>query len=307
MNNIQKEFKEKFKEGQINEPLSKHSTFLIGGPADMFFKAKQNSEIIELLNFAKNKKISYFIIGGGSNILFNDKGFRGLIIKIESENLKLNKNNIIVDAGVSVAKLIIFALENGLEGLEKWIGLPGTVGGAVRGNAGCNGLETKDILIKATLLNLKTGEMREEKNEYFEFGYRDSKLKETEEIVLNAVFKLKKSNLSKKAQLDLIKKIANFRINKQPKGSSGGSFFKNPSLEKPAGMLIDKVGLKGKKIGKAQISEKHGNFLLNLGGACAKDIIELAKLAKQQVKAEFSISLKEEVQILSEKQKIKLT
>lgn len=288
---LQNEFTKIFSEGLINEPLDKYCTLKVGGPADFFCKAKDIETLKTLIDFAKNAFLPYFILSGGTNVLFDDKGFRGLIIKMDLKNLEIKDEEITADAGVIVALMMNKALASGLTGLEKWIGLPGTVGGAVRGNAGCNGLETKDILVKATLLNPETGAVYEEKNEYFGFGYRDSKIKHSNEIILNATFKLKKGEPQK---------VENPRVFTQPKGMSAGSFFKNPSLENPAGMLIDKAGLKGTRIGNAQISDVHGNFILNLGGATAKDILALVSLAKTTVKEKFGIDLEEEVQIVGE-------
>jgi UDP-N-acetylmuramate dehydrogenase len=300
MRDLTKTIKEKFPQVMLNEKLSKYSTFLVGGPADYFLNAKKTEEIQEAIEFAKAYSLPYFILGKGSNILFDDKGFRGLIIKIETENVLVDNDKVTADAGVNIARLIQFSIENGLSGLEKWIGLPGTVGGAVRGNAGCNGLETKDILVNATILNPKTGEIKEVDNEYLQYAYRESKLKKVNEIVLSATFRLNKDQLTKEQQQKIMTEIRKFRLTMQPSGSSSGSFFKNPLPDKPAGMLIDRAGLKGTKVGNAQISEKHGNFLLNLGGATADDIKKLALLAKKTVIDKFGIELHEEVQILSE-------
>jgi UDP-N-acetylmuramate dehydrogenase len=290
--NLQTKFTEIFPEGITNEPLDKYCTLKVGGPADFFCKAKDVETLKNLIAFAKEHAIPYFILSGGSNVLFDDKGFRGLVIKMELKNLEIKDEEITADAGVIIAVMMKKAQESELAGFEKWIGLPGTVGGAVRGNAGCNGLETKDILVKATLLDTETGKIHEEKNEYFGFKYRDSKIKHSNEIILNATFKLKKGNPEK---------IENPRIFTQPKGMSAGSFFKNPSPENPAGALIDKAGLKGARIGNAQISEIHGNFILNLGGATSKDILALVSLAKSTVKEKFNIDLEEEVKILGER------
>lgn len=295
------DIEKKFPEIMLDENLSKYSTFQIGGPADYFYKLKKTEDLQPLINFAKTNNIDIFVFGGGSNILFDDNGFRGLVIKIETENIAVDGEYITADAGIMISKLIKYSIEHDLIGIEKWVGLPGTVGGAVRGNAGCNGLETLEIFEKALLLNPKTGEIREEKPDYFDFSYRHSKLKETNEIVLNATFKLKNKDISNEEQKEIMDEIRKFRLTKQPFGKTTGSFFKNPSPDKPAGMLIDKAGLKGKIIGKAQISEKHGNFFLNLGGATSKEMIELVKLAKREVKAKFDIDLEEEVQIIPEK------
>lgn len=284
----------------FDEKLSRHSTFQIGGTADFFYEIQRLEELTPLLICCKKNKIPNFVFGGGSNILFNDKGFRGLMIRMKTKNIVINKDSTItVDAGVPVASLIQFSIEHNLSGLEQWIGLPGTVGGAVRGNAGCNGLETKDILQSAEILNHKTCKIRQVNKAYFEFKYRHSKLKTTGEIVLTATFKLKKRKITLAEQRQLIKNIQKTRISKQPFGASTGSFFKNPSPEQSAGLLIETSGLKGKVINHAQISPKHANFLLNLGGAKATDIIRLARFARRTVKQKFDITLKEEVQILS--------
>ena len=295
------DIQENFPGIKLDEDLFKYSTFQIGGPADYFYKLNKTEDLKLLIDFAKTNHIDIFVFGGGSNILFDDNGFRGLVIKIETENIAVDGEYITADAGIMISKLIKYSIEHDLIGLEKWVGLPGTVGGAVRGNAGCNGLETLEIFEKALLLNPKTGEIREEKADYFDFSYRHSKLKETQEIVLNATFKLKHKDVSDEEQKEIMDEIRKFRLTKQPFGKTTGSFFKNPFPDKPAGMLIDQAGLKGKTIGKAQISEKHANFFLNLGGATSKEIIELVKLAKREVKAKFDIDLEEEVQIIPEK------
>lgn len=297
-------FKKQFPEILFNEKLSKYSTFQIGGPADFFYKLKNNNDLPPLISFAKKHHLKYFIIGGGSNILFDDKGFHGLIIKIETKNITIKNTKITADAGVPVATLLNASINQSLTGLESWIGLPGTVGGAVRGNAGCNGLECKNILVSATILNPKTNKIRTVSNKYFKFKYRQSKLKQTKEIILNATFKLQKRRSrfqSPTQQKKLIAEIRKSRMDKQPFGSSTGSFFKNPSTNQPAGLLIEQAGLKGKTIGKAQISTKHANFLLNLGHATSKNIIKLANLARKSVKAKFGLTLEEEVQILTTK------
>ncbi len=305
MNDLIDTLKKEFPQIRINEPLKSYCTFHIGGPADAFYKAKNTEEITKLVEIAKKYNIPYFIFSGGSNILFDDKGFRGLVIKIETQNIEINNNEITADSGVLISKLISKALSQGLSGIEQWFLLPGTVGGAVRGNAGCNGLETKDILIKVKIFDPKTGKIKEVDKNYLKFSYRYSSLKDTDEIILSARFKLKKEQIPEKKLKSLIQEIQTQRFKKQPVGLSGGSFFKNPPDQK-AGFLIEQAGLKGKIIGKAQISEKHANFLINLGGATSEDVKNLAKLIKCEIKKKFNINLEEEVQILSEYGKIKI-
>lgn len=283
-----------------NEPLANYCTFQIGGPADFFVRVDSTEKLIQAIEWAKAKNTPYILFGGGSNILFDDKGFRGLVIKNEAKSISINDDEITADSGVMVSQLIKFALEHGLSGIEKWSGLPGTVGGAVRGNAGCNGLETVEILKETTILDPSTGEKIILKNEDLKYSYRESILKESDKIVLSATFKLQKAELPQDEQKKIMQEINMWRLQKQPIGRSSGSFFKNPTPDKPAGMLIDQAGLKGKKVGNAQISEKHGNFFLNLGGATAAEMIELAISAKQAVKAKFNTDLHEEVQIFDE-------
>lgn len=289
-----------------NEPLAKYSTFKIGGPADFFYRLKNTPELPRIITLFRKHKIPIFIFGGGSNVLFDDKGFRGLVIKIETQNLQVKKTAITADAGILISQLLQRSIKEKLTGLEPWEGLPGTVGGAVYGNAGCNGLETKDILTKATLFNPKTGKFHKVTKNYFSYRYRYGKLKKSHEILIDTTFKLKKRNISSQQQQKILEKYKTYRVQKQPFGFTTGSFFKNPSKTSPAGMVIEKVGLKGKTIGKAQISTKHGNFFLNLGGASCKDIIALARLAKRLVKAKFKLNLEEEVQIVGEKSLVKL-
>jgi UDP-N-acetylmuramate dehydrogenase len=283
-----------------NEPLKNHCTFRIGGPADFFYTAKSTDKIPQLIEKAKTQNLPYFILGGGSNILFSDKGFRGLIIKIDTKTITNDNNEITADAGVTIPELIKFATEHRLQGLEKWIGLPGTVGGAVRGNAGRNDLETAQILTEAQVLDPETGKITTTTNKDLEFAYRKSRIKHSKEIVLSATFRLQPTELSPEQQQEIANQMRTQTQEKQPPGFSSGSFFKNPSPQNPAGKLIDEANLKGTKIGNAQISPKHGNFLINLGGASAKDILALAKLIKQEVRAKFNLNLEEEVQILDE-------
>ncbi|MFH1284480.1 MAG: UDP-N-acetylmuramate dehydrogenase [Candidatus Peregrinibacteria bacterium] len=306
MSEISEQIVKNFPDILQNEDLSRHCTFGIGGPADYFYTAKTADDLAKIVKFAHEHKTQFFIIGAGSNVLFDDKGFRGIVIKNASDSIEFSENTVTADSGVSIARLMTEAIKNNLSGLESWVGLPGTVGGAVRGNAGCNGLETKDILVSALLFNPDTAETIKVPADYFEFGYRHSKLKDTDEIVLKATFSLSTKVLSPEEQKNLMRNIQEHRVKTQPFGASTGSFFKNPSNDSPAGMLIDKAGLKGKTIGHAQISEKHGNFILNLGGATSHDVISLAKLAKHEVKAMFGIELKSEVQILSETGKMEI-
>ncbi len=275
----------------------------IGGPADYFFIAKSTEEIKEAISYAKAYSLPYFLISGGTNILFSDEGFRGLVIKIDTHTITHKDDTLTADAGVTIKELIAASIDNNLQGLEPWNSLPGTVGGAVRGNAGCNGLETTQILTQATILDPETNKTKTVTPKDLDLSYRHSSLKDSDEILLSATFQLTPRTIAPEEQRDLLEKHAETRTNSQPPGFSCGSFFKNPSPEQPAGMLIDQAGLKGHIIGDppcAKFSEKHANFLINLGQATQKDILALASLAKSKVQEKFGITLKEEVQVLSE-------
>lgn len=290
---------------QKNHLLAPYSTYQIGGNADCFLEATTTEDLLDGLKFAKENGLKVVVFGGGSNILFDDSGFKGLVIRIKSSGLHADGERIFADAGVSMAKVVKLAEESSLTGLEAWNGLPGTVGGAVRGNAGCFGVEVKDVLKKATLYlpdeeparaDLGNGTIKEVTKDFFEYGYRSSFVKNHPEIVvLSAVFLLKKGDAQ-----EIHKKMmetAKLRIQKQPAGMSTGSFFKNPEGDS-AGRLIEACGLKGKIIGKAQISMQHANFFINLGGASSGDIIALAELVESLVKEKFGINLEREVAII---------
>ncbi len=272
--------------------MAKYSTYQVGGPADYFLEAGSKEDLVEAIEWAREKNLPIFVFGGGSNLLFDDAGFRGLVIRVAIDNLEVKGEEIVAGAGVKISALIAAAKQAGLSGLEGWNGLPGTVGGAVFGNAGCFGVETKDVLKSAEIY--ENGKVREVGVDFFEYEYRNSKIKrEGGVVVLSATFKLRSSDVNR---IDAkMKEVAISRVKKQPAGSSTGSFFKNPSAEKSAGMLIEECGLKGKMIGRAQVSEYHANFILNKGGATSKDILALASEVAVAVKLQFGIELEREV------------
>ncbi len=289
----------------LDEPLNKYCTFHIGGPADFFYKLKDIQSLPLIYEIAQSLNLPIFVFGGGSNILFDDKGFRGLVIQLQADKIQVKGTKITADAGALISKLVKTSIENDLTGLEPWVGLPGTVGGAVRGNAGCNGLETKTVLSHATLFNPKKAVILQANNKYFHFDYRYSKLKDTNEIVLSATFNLKQRKISAEKQKEILDDFRKNRHANQPTGLTTGSFFKNPP-KTYAGQLLEEVGFKGKVLGGAKISDKHANFFFNTGKASSKDILALARLARAEVKLKFGIELHEEVQILSEKGLVKL-
>ena len=289
--------KEKLEEVQENVSLLEHATFRIGGPARYFFVAKDKEDLKKAVLAAKDSGIPFLILGLGSNVLISDKGFDGLVIKNKANRFNIENNLLKTESGVLLDRLAEETVKRGFSGLEKASGIPGTIGGAVFGNAGWFKGEWSlaDVFKEAEILTEK-GETERKEKEWFDFGYRDSKLKRKKGIVvLEVVLKLKKGERE-----NLEKKRAEFlktRTGKIPLNYSAGCIFKNPS-QKSAGFLIDSTGLKGKKIGQAQISEKHANFIINLGQAKAEDVKKLISFAKEKVKEKFGIELKEEIKMI---------
>lgn len=280
-----------------NEPLKNHCTFRVGGPADFFYELTNIEELPALVTFAEENTIPYRVIGRGTNILFTDKGFRGLIIKNISKETRMEDTKIIADSGVLLMHVIRLSVDHHLTGLEPLFGLPGTIGGAVWGNAGVPKTEIGDFVESATLFNVSDG-VREVPGSDIVFAYRKTSLQQSDELILRVILNLKRGQAA--ASKDLMKQIDAIRRGKQPTGFTAGSFFKNPSPEKPAGYFIDQAGLKGKKIGDAQISEKHGNFFMNTGHATAEQVLELGSLAQKKVKESFGIDLVMEVKIIGD-------
>lgn len=265
---------------QKNVPLKNYTTFKIGGRAKYFFEAKNSKDIIKAVKEAKRRKIPIFVLGGGSKILINDKGFKGLVFKI---------------AGVSLSRLVADSLKNGLTGLEWAIGIPGTIAGAVHGNTGAFGHSISEVVKSVTVLDVNNLKIKKYSNKQCQFGYRESVFSAKggpKLIILSVELKLKKGNPQK--SLAIIKKYLAQRQERIPVLPSAGCIFKNP---KPlsAGNLIEQCGLKGKIIGGAQISEKHANIIVNFKNAKSKDISALINLAKKQVQKKFGIALEEEI------------
>lgn len=279
--------------------LAPFTTIKIGGPADFYYELRKIDQLSALIEDAKLLNLPWIVIGGGSNLVFSEKGFRGLVIHIKANSIKQIEQGIEADAGVLISQLIQFSSKNSLKGLENLAGLPGTLGGAIRGNAGANGTEIKDFIDSVTLFDPENG-IHTEKNDYFDFSYRNSKIKKIpNQIVLKAALKLHKATPEEVKQMqETIKNNLIGRTGRQPQGMTTGSFFKNPSPENPAGKLLDQSGCKGLTVGKAQISDLHANWVINLGGATQEDIMELAKMAQNKVKQQFDILLEPEVQLI---------
>lgn len=303
---------------QKDVSLKNYSTFKIGGKAKYFTIVKYIDEIKEAIRFAKGKKIPFFILGGGSNILFSDNGFEGIIIKIQNKDYWVNDVIISAGGGIFLNKLIEISLNEGLTGLEWAAGIPGQVGGAVYGNAGAFGSSMADVVRSIEALNTEDSDLNVKilKKEDCQFSYRNSIFKKNKKyIIIKVDFELKKGD--KKEIQNQIREYLNFRKEHHPlEYPSAGSIFQNyqlgendfkllekfPDLKQfqtrgniPAAYLIDQCGLKGKKIGGAQISEKHPNFIVNVDNAKAEDVINLINLIKQKVRNQFGIQLEEEI------------
>lgn len=290
-----------------NVILAPFTTFGIGGPAEYFCGAKNAGDIIEAIKWAKNHRRPYYILGGGSNLLIADEGMKGLVIKVKSpfDNVQgrrqskvksqKDKAKVFAEAGVNLSNLLLFCIEHSLSGLEFLTGIPGTLGGAIVGNAGTKDGYIAEFIDKVTVLG-QDSKIYDIEAKQCGFGYRSSRFRKSGEIVLSAVLKLKKSQ--KEEIKKKIKKILEKRKD-QPKGKSAGCIFKNP-VGKSAGYFISKVGLKGKSIGGIKVSEKHANFFINTGGGRAREVIQLIKLVQRKVKEKFNIVLEPEIFFLGE-------
>lgn len=284
----------------FDEPMSRHTTFKIGGPAEIFVEAKSVENLKCLVSAAIESKIKYILLGNGSNILVSDKGIEGAVITLggDFKSIELvSPCSIACGAGVTLAKLSSFALENSLEGLEFAWGIPGTVGGAVFMNAGAYGGEIKDVLASCRHMT-KDGQIVTLTGEEFRFGYRSSVYKEEGLTVLDCVFDLKKG--SKEEIKSRMTDFMNRRTEKQPlEYPSGGSVFKRPKGNF-AGTLIEQCGLKGASVGGACVSEKHAGFIINKGGATCQDVCRLIELVQKTVKEKTGYELERELIIIGE-------
>lgn len=280
--------------------LKNYSSFEIGGSAKYFFLAKSKKDLIDAISSAEKNSLPFFILGGGSNLLISDAGYNGLVIKMINKKYKIENEIAYAEAGVPLSFLAAETVKNNLFGLEWAVGIPGTIGGAVYGNAGAFGKSMEDIIKKVEVFDKKTKKIKFLKDKDCKFNYRRSVFKTNKNlIVLSVEMHLKSGN--RKSIKEKMKEFLDYRAGHQPLNlPSVGSIFKNPEGFS-AGELIEKCGLKGKKIGGAEISRKHANFIINLRNAKAKDVIKLINLIKKRVKNKFNINLEEEIQYLAPK------
>ncbi len=279
----------------VNEDMSKHTSFKVGGIADFFIKVDDMQELLYVLKLAKKLRIKTYVVGNGTNLIIKDTGFRGIIIKLNFNHLKIEKGKIAVGAGVPVALLSGFAYRKGIKGYEFLSGIPGTIGGAVKMNAGAYGNEIKDVIQETVILDEKYN-IRTLTAEEQEFTYRKSIFFEKKWIIIASTFKIEKGDISEIKEKR--KEFMEMRKEKQPLNlPNAGSIFKRTDECIPA-KLIDEAGLKGYQIGGAQISPKHAGFIVNTGDATAKDIIKLIKYTRKKVQEKFGIELELEVIIV---------
>ncbi|MDD5923773.1 MAG: UDP-N-acetylmuramate dehydrogenase [Clostridia bacterium] len=285
-----------------NESLSKHTTFRIGGKCDVFAKVANTEQLISLLHFLKSEDIPYMILGNGSNTLFSDKGFRGVIISLcqaFKEISLLDENKIKCYAGAMLTSLCTFARDNSLSGCEELYGIPGSVGGATYMNAGAYGGEMSQIISSVTYFDCESEEIKNIERDKCDFSYRHSTFMDKECVILSINIELEK------ADKDYITaKMSDYmqrRRDKQPlEYPSAGSVFKRPEGYF-AGALIEQSGLKGASVGGAEVSEKHAGFIINKGNATCNDVLSLIDIIKSQVYKKFNVELECEIRPICDK------
>ncbi len=286
--------KEDYSDIRFYEPMKNHTSFQIGGPADVMIIPSSEEELIKAVKVCRTNNLKYFIMGNGTNLLVKDGGIRGVVIKINGnfDKIKIKENIISVQAGALLSSTSKQALKHSLSGFEFASGIPGTVGGAVVMNAGAYGGEIKDI-VKTVRVLTRDNQILELPNHELNFGYRISKVKELDWIVLTAEFKLRKCNYEKIDEM--MKDFTYQRRLKQPiEMASGGSTFKRPEGYF-AGKLIDDSGLRGLRHGDAQVSEKHCGFVVNRGNSNYKEVMELIDVIKKTVRDNYGVELEMEI------------
>ena len=281
-------------EYKTREPMKPHTTFKIGGAADVFVTVRTVGELKAVVSACESLAIPWMMLGKGSNLLVSDDGIKGAVIALDGEfkDISVNGEYITCGAGVSLSKLCTVAAEQGLSGLEFAYGIPGTVGGAVYMNAGAYGGETKDVAVEVTYLD-PSGGIGVYTRDQLMFGYRTSVFKTNENIILYAKYKLTPDE--KESITVRMEDFMDRRRTKQPlELPSAGSVFKRPEGAF-AGTLIEQCGLKGKSVGGAMVSEKHAGFIVNAGGATCEDVLGLVKLIQETVKRETGYDLECEI------------
>lgn len=298
---MQKIYKQLLEEGIkeenvfLDEPMNLHTSFKVGGKADIFVKAYSLEEIKSILRISKENNIPLFILGNGTNLLVKDEGYRGIVLQIKLDDIQINETEVIVQSGIKNAILSKKLLDSSLTGFEFASGIPGTIGGAIKMNAGAYGSEMKDIVEEVTYLDYE-GNIHTIKNEECEFSYRHSRFFNDKAIILETKLNLEKGN--KQEIQEKVTELAKQRKEKQPlEYPNAGSTFKRGENFITA-KLIDECGLKGYSIGGAQVSEKHAGFIINKGNATSKDILDLIEHVQKVVEEKMGEQIKLEIEII---------
>jgi UDP-N-acetylmuramate dehydrogenase len=282
----------------FNAPMRQFTSMKVGGPADCLLFPRDVVELRKVVRYVRRKQIPFLILGKGTNLVVRDKGVRGWIISLMQGMKKIDMDGEVVEAeaGLPLQRLVQYSIRKGLTGLEPFFGIPGTVGGGLAMNAGAWGVELKDVLLSMTLMS-EDGEVAERPRSRLRFSYRRLILPPSG-IILKGRFRLKKGD--KEESLQRVKSYSEMRKRRQPLDyPSAGSVFKNPK-EGPAGKWIEEAGLKGFRIGQAMVSERHANFIVNLGKAKAEEVIRLMEFVEKRIYEEKGISLEREVKVVGE-------
>ena len=283
--------------GVRGEKLAPHTSLRIGGPADYFLRVVTEKDLVGAVKVARQHELPVFVLGGGTNLLVADGGIRGVVLQNGWRETSVEGTTSEASSGTELAHVAAVAAKSGIVGLEWMATVPGTVGGAVHGNAGAFGTETADVLVEAELMDLNGDTWRVPADE-LGYAYRTSKLQGTPTICVCARFR--GSAGDRATAVRRIKEMANERMKKQPLAQPNtGSIFRNPSGDH-AGRLIEAAGLKGKRVGGAMVSEKHANFIVNTGEASADDVRALMKLCQSEVESHFGVRLIPEVELVGE-------
>ena len=298
------------------EPLRHHTTFRIGGAADFYFAARTGDQMVAALGAAREIGLPVFLLGGGSNLLVSDQGFRGLVVRNAIEDLEVDNTAAFVGAGVDFLQFIYECRDRSLSGLEFAAGIPGSIGGALYGNAGCYGQDIGSFTIECTHATPDGRVVETRPASWYEFGYRDSRLKREPRVLLSCLLQLERGDPA--AIQAVIEEKLEVRRQKHPQWRvepTAGSYFKNlppdwqmpgakhsPGTRRvPAGQLLDEVGCRGLRVGDAMVFAKHANIIVNVGRATAAEVLELAEIMKARVRERFDVTLEEEVMFLGER------
>jgi len=287
-------------EGRVlfDAPMRQFTSIKVGGPADALLFPKDVDELRKIFRYARRKNIPVLVVGKGTNLIVKDKGVRGWLVSLTQgmKKFQMKGEKVEAEAGLPLQRLVQFSIDKGLSGLEPFFGIPGTVGGGLAMNAGAWGVELKDLLLSITLMK-EDGEVVERPRSRLRFSYRRLALSPSW-IILKGQFQLRKGK--KEEILKRVKSYSEMRKRSQPLDySSAGSIFKNPK-EGPAGKWIEEIGLKGFRMGQAMVSDRHANFIINLGKATAEEVTNLMEWVEKKVYEEKGISLEREVKVVGE-------